>query len=81
MAREVIHENQLDYVGNLIIEYAHSYLVDRYEEEGHGFHQFEDIETKSKDIHKVSIELEGCIIDITSRLTKDEIKDLESQLW
>jgi hypothetical protein len=81
MSREVQSEMQIDYVGNIMIEYMHEYTVDRWEEEGHGFHQFEDVETKSISIHRVCIDFEGVNIDITSRLTKEEKKDIESQLW
>lgn len=81
MSRTIQYENQLDYVGNLVIEYVRGFVSETREEEGHGFHQFEDVETKEINIETVKIELEGCVIDITSRLTKEEKKDLESQLW
>ncbi len=81
MSRQVQTETQLDYVGNIGVEYIHEYSIDRWEEEGHGFHQFEDVETKSITIQRVFVEYEGWNVDITDRLTKEEKKDLESLLW
>lgn len=81
MSRNIQYERQLDYVGNLVIEFVRGFVSEIREEECHGFHRFDDSETKSIEISSIKIELEGCLIDITSRLTKEEIKDLESQLW
>jgi hypothetical protein len=43
------------------------------EEECHGFHTFIDQEELSNDIVKVSIKVKDTEIDITKRLTKEEL--------
>jgi tRNA U54 and U55 pseudouridine synthase Pus10 len=47
------------------------------EEECHGFHTFIDQEELSNEINRVVIKVLGNDIDITNRLTKDEIALLE----
>jgi hypothetical protein len=53
------------------------YSTDIREEECHGFHTFIDQEELSNEISKVVIKILGKDIDITDRLTKDEIALLE----
>jgi hypothetical protein len=53
------------------------YSNDIREEECHGFHTFIDQEELSNEISKVVIKILGKDIDITNRLTKDEIALLE----
>ena len=69
-----------DIVGNMEIEYEHIFKVDRWEEECHGYHQFEDVTTIRVTIRKVVLRYNDLEIDITNRLKKDEIKDLECEL-
>lgn len=81
MSKELQSEVVTEYCGELKICYTHEYHVDRWEEECHGIHSFEDIDTKNIIIGSVSICLEDIEIDITSRLTKSELKELENALW
>jgi len=53
------------------------YSTDIREEECHGFHTFIDQEELSNEINRVVIKILGKEIDITDRLTKDEIALLE----
>lgn len=53
------------------------YSSDIREEECHGFHTFIDQEEVSNEINRVIIKVLGKDIDITNRLTKDEIALLE----
>jgi hypothetical protein len=53
------------------------YSTDIREEECHGFHTFIDQEELSNKITRVVIKILGKDIDITDRLTKDEIALLE----
>jgi tRNA U54 and U55 pseudouridine synthase Pus10 len=53
------------------------YSTDIREEECHGFHTFIDQEELSNEINRVVIKILGKEIDITNRLTKDEIALLE----
>jgi hypothetical protein len=69
-----------DVVGSMEIEYEHIYTVDSWEEECHGYHQFEDITTIKVIIRKVILKYNDLEIDITDRLKKDELKDLECEL-
>jgi hypothetical protein len=45
-------------------------------EECHGFHTFVDQEIISEDVIKVTLKVNGNDIDITDRLTKEELKML-----
>jgi hypothetical protein len=80
MSREKQSEIINDISGNLQIEYEHIFTVDRWEEECHGYHQFEDVSTISVRIIKVTLLYNDLEIDITDRLKKEEIKDLECEL-
>jgi tRNA U54 and U55 pseudouridine synthase Pus10 len=53
------------------------YSTDIREEECHGFHTFIDQEELSNEINRVVIKVLGKDIDITDRLTKDEMAILE----
>jgi tRNA U54 and U55 pseudouridine synthase Pus10 len=53
------------------------YSTDIREEECHGFHTFIDQEELSNEINRVIIKVLGKDIDITDRLTKEEIAILE----
>jgi len=53
------------------------YSTDIREEECHGFHTFIDQEELSNEINRVVIKVLGKDIDITDRLTKEEIAILE----
>jgi hypothetical protein len=53
------------------------YSTDIREEECHGFHTFIDQEEVSNEINRVVIKVLGKDIDITDRLTKDEMAILE----
>ena len=69
-----------DLIGELQIEYNHYFKVDRWEEECHGYHQFEDVTTTRVEILKVVLKYNDLEIDLTDRLKKDEIKELEYEL-
>jgi hypothetical protein len=80
MSKQVQSEVVNDCVGNLNIEYNHYFTVDSWEEECHGIHQFEDIDTVKVEIIRVCVLYNDLEIDITNRLKKEEIKDLECEL-
>jgi hypothetical protein len=80
MSKQVHSEVVNDVVGELHIEYNHNYTIDRWEEECHGYHQFEDATTVSVKIIRVVLVYNDLEIDITDRLRKEEIKDLECEL-
>lgn len=80
MSKQVQSEVVNDVVGQLHIEYTHNFTVDRWEEECHGYHQFEDVTTVSVMITRVAFVYNDLEIDITDRLRKSEIKDLECEL-
>jgi hypothetical protein len=61
----------------LEVEFTEHYQVDKRTEECHGYHQFEDYNTLGFDLNSAIIKTDDeTIIDITDRLTKDEIKKL-----
>ncbi len=80
MASNRQHELINDVSGTLDIEYDHYFRVDTRTEECHGYHQFEDVETLGVKVNRVILKYNDLEIDITDRLTKDEIKDIECEL-
>jgi hypothetical protein len=80
MSRNVQTEIVNDIMGNIDIEYEHNFVLDRWTEECHGYHQFEDATTVSVKVLKVILRYNDLEIDITDRLKKDEIKDIEYEL-
>lgn len=67
----------LNYYTLVNVEKEVTYSSSLREEECHGFHTFIDQEELSNEIKKVVIKVFDKEIDITSRLTKDEIALLE----
>lgn len=67
----------LNYYTLLNVEKEVTYTTSLREEECHGIHTFIDQEELSNEIVKVAIKVLGKEIDITSRLTKDELALLE----
>jgi hypothetical protein len=67
----------LNYYTLVNVEKEVTYSSSIREEECHGLHTFIDQEELSNEIIKVVIKFLGKEIDITSRLTKDEIALLE----
>ena len=80
MSKEIQSEVVTDVVGELHIEYTHNFTIDRWQEECHGYHEFEDATTVSVSIIRVLLVYNDLEIDITDRLRKEEIKDLECEL-
>lgn len=69
-----------DVSGQLKIDYNHYYEVDRRVEECHGYHEFEDVTTIGVEIISVMLIYNDLEIDITKKLSREEIKDLEYEL-
>lgn len=80
MSKQIQSEIVNDAMGSLDIEYQHNFKTDRWTEECHGYHEFEDVTTVSVQVLKVILRYNDLEIDITSRLKKEEIKDLEYEL-
>jgi hypothetical protein len=77
MKKKVV-ENIIDRFDRLSIEYVHEYVADN--------GTFDSISVEDRDstsikVVKVYIDLYDVIIDITTRLKKDEIAEIEKQLW
>jgi len=67
----------LNYYTLVNVEKEVTYSTSLREEECHGFHTFIDQEELSNDIKRVVIKFLGQEIDITSRLTKEELSLLD----
>jgi hypothetical protein len=67
----------LNYYTLVNVEKEVTYSTSLREEECHGFHTFIDQEELSNEIKKVVIKFLGEEIDITSRLTKEELSLLD----
>ena len=67
----------LNYYTLVNVEKEVTYSSDIREEECHGIHTFIDQEELSNNIIKVVIKINGQEIDITKRLTKDELELLD----
>lgn len=67
----------LNYYTLVNVEKEVTYSTSLREEECHGFHTFIDQEELSNEIKKVVIKFLGQEIDITSRLTKEELSLLD----
>jgi hypothetical protein len=67
----------LNYYTLVNVEKEVTYSTSLREEECHGFHTFIDQEEVSNNITKVVIKFLGQEIDITSRLTKEELSLLD----
>jgi len=80
MSKQVFTEVQNE-LGEFEISYTREYTIDEYDEECHGIHRFTDYETKKLSIGSVILMWGDVEIDITNRLSKDEIKSLEQELW
>ena len=76
----MLEREEVEIIGNLRIEYTAFYEVDSYEEECHGFHTFTDVDEKSRNINKIYICVEDYELDITNKLTKNELSELEDYL-
>lgn len=73
--------NGIDYEHEILnalveIQTQVGYKYSSREEECHGFHTFVDQEIISEDVIKVTLKVNGNEIDITDRLTKEELKML-----
>jgi hypothetical protein len=68
----------LNYYTLTHIEKEVTYSTSIREEECHGFHTFIDQDELSNEIKKVTIRVKGTEIDITNRLTKDELKLIDT---
>lgn len=68
----------LNYYTLVHIEKEATYSSSIREEECHGFHTFIDQDELSNDIKRVTIRVKDNEIDITNRLTKDELILLET---
>jgi hypothetical protein len=64
----------------LIAEVQTEYEIEERVEEGHGYHSFIDSKEVRCDVLKASIKIKDIEIDITNRLTKEELKLLIQSL-
>ena len=58
----------------LVVELKTEFEVENRIEEGHGFHSFLDTKEVKNDVIKVTIKARDKEIDITNRLTQEELK-------
>ena len=76
----MLQREEVEIIGNLRIEYTTHYEEDSYEVEGHGYHVITDITDKFRKIDAIYICVEDYVLEITNKLTKKEIDELEEYL-
>jgi hypothetical protein len=76
----MLERDEVEIIGNLRIEYTAFYEVDADVEECHGFHTMTDVDEVGRNINKIYICIEDYELDITNKLTKKELSDLEDYL-
>ena len=76
----MLQREEVEIIGNLRIEYTTHYEEDSYEVEGHGYHVITDITDKFRKVNAIYICVEDYMLEITNKLTKKEIDELEEYL-
>lgn len=76
----MLQREEVKIIGHLRIDYTTYYEEDSYEVEGHGYHVMTDITDKFRKINAIYISVEDYILEITNKLTKKEIDELEEYL-
>lgn len=76
----MLQREEVEIIGHLRIEYTTYYEEDSYEVEGHGYHIITDVTDKSRKINAIYICVEDYMLEITHKITKKELDELEEYL-
>jgi hypothetical protein len=76
----MLQREEVEIIGHLRIEYTTHYEEDTYMVEGHGYHVITDITDKFRKINAVYICVEDYMLEITHKITKKELNELEEYL-
>ena len=78
MEKKYAEDYKETYTSSLIVEGTEYGRTETRREECHGYHYFEDVEVDKRVVRSVILKLEDFEIDLTGRLTDDELEYFES---
>jgi hypothetical protein len=76
----MIEREEVEIIGHLRIEYIARYEQDSYEVECHGYHTITDLHEKCRKIEKIYVCVDDFILEITNKLSRKELQDLQEYL-